>query len=141
MYINLGVGWYNKGNKKNFNSEGIDESVWICNQDKNKELPKNLYLLKDCKNIDVFKVGMSNNSFVRCRFINSNCRGLHKFKVQDEIFINDTAKSFAIEQAILSVFKDYRLYKKNNCFGGSSEVLKIDKNKIVKVFASLRNLR
>lgn len=135
----FGVPSYKNGLIKNKNPlTGVDESVWFENDKLDKRFNHNdlrvwLYLLEDIKNENIFKIGISAYTFKRINQVNFASRGKHEFILVDHKFIGCRQKAYSIEQAILNVLKEYRVYKKA-IFDGASEILNIEKDKISKCY-------
>ena len=143
MYEYFGQSW-KVGLKENFDSEGIDRSVWFENDKLDVKIDHNslkvwLYLLEDINNKDVFKIGITASPYKRCSQVNDACRGKHKFKIKEQKFIGCREKAFTVEQAILNVFSKFRLYKRS-VFNGSTEIILIDKEIILKCFNTMKNV-
>lgn len=143
MYIYIGQDW-RIGLEHNHDNSQIDRSVWkendyLDNRVNVNDLKVWLYVLEDILNKDVFKIGITYSPYKRCDQINKRCRGKHQFRVKEQKFIGERSKAFTLEQAILSVLSPYRMYKRY-IFDGSTEILKIDKNKVLMCYQSLARL-
>lgn len=143
MYEYFGQSW-KIGLLENHDSQQIDQSVWIENDHLDNRFNVNdlkvwLYVLEDTLDNNVFKVGITYSPYKRCYQVNKGCRGKHNFKIKEQKFIGNREKAFALEQAILDTLRPYRLYKRS-IFDGATEVLKIDKGKVLRCYQALIKL-
>lgn len=113
------MGWSNR-----LCGKGLDPKVWIENERQYKE-QYSLYLLEASNGF--IKIGISQHVYNRCRYLNKDLRQLrlpYTFAIKDEIFIGDKQHAFGYEQALLTKFSEYRVYKRP-IYSGASEVLEI----------------
>lgn len=143
MYEYFGQSW-KIGLQENHDHNQIDRSVWkendyLDNRFSVTDLKVWLYVLEDTLNNEVFKVGITYSPYKRCYQVNKGCKGKHIFRIREQKFIGNREKALALEQAILGALKPYRLYKRA-IFDGATEVLKIDKIKVLRCYQALIKL-
>ena len=143
MYEDFGQSW-KIGLSKNYDKDMIDRSVWKENDRLDDIIPASdlkvwLYVLEDINNEGIFKIGITVLPYKRCAQVNSSCRGKHNFKVKEQKFIGCRKKAYTLEQAILSALKPYRVYKRS-VFDGATEVIRLEKSKVLRCYQSLIKL-
>ena len=143
MYENFGQSW-KIGLASNYSIGGIDSSVWKENDYLDNIIPANdlkvwLYVLEDMNNKSIFKIGITTVPYKRCQQVNNSCSGKHNFIVKEQKFIGCRKKAYTLEQAILSVLKPYRVYKRS-VFDGATEVIRLEKSKVLRCYQSLIKL-
>jgi len=118
---------------------GVDRSVWIENEYRGDTT--SLYVLKT--NTGMFKIGISNDVWLRIRKINIDlCEHNlpYRFFMFDHIFIGKERIAREYESAVLNVFSEHKVYT-NSIWPGSTEVIhNVPETDINKVLQTIRSL-
>ena len=133
-----GYSW-KKGRFSNYNEQGIDETCWLENEGKDynkNDFNISVYLLKDLRHTDVYKVGISKMIYSRIGSLNSDIRAVkanHEFELVQHFKVDTREYAELIEKVILDQFIKTRVYKRS-FFGGGTELFTGEHETVLRIF-------